>query len=196
MENAFEWITHYGYAALFLLLLLGILGLPIPDETLLAFTGYLIFKGQLAAGPSLLAAFLGSSCGISASYAIGRLLGPSALSRLGSLLRFSEAHVRHTEAWIKRWGGYAILFGYFVPGVRHVVAIIGGVSLMPFPRFARFAYSGAALWTSCFLALGYASGEEWARLSPLLHRGLVLFGVIVFAVIVTGWLLRRRKFTS
>lgn len=196
MESPFEWIAQYGYVALFLLLLLGIVGLPIPDETLLAFTGYLIFKGQLAAGPTLLAAFLGSSCGISASYAIGRLIGPTGLPRLGSLLRFSDAHVRHTEAWIKQWDGYVMLFGYFVPGVRHVVALVGGVTEMPFPRFARFAYSGAVLWTSCFIALGYGSGEEWARLSPFLHGGLLLFGIVVSVVIVTGWLLRRRRFSS
>lgn len=196
MENSFEWITQYGYAALFLLLLLGIVGLPIPDETLLTFTGYLIFKGQLAAGPSLLAALLGSSCGISVSYVLGRLAGPRALSRLGSFLHFSDAHVRHTEAWIQQWGGYAMLFGYFVPGVRHVVAIIGGASVMPFPRFAWFAYTGAALWTGCFLALGYLSGEGWAQLSPILHRGLVLFGIAVFAVVFVGWLLRRRRFSS
>jgi membrane protein DedA with SNARE-associated domain len=196
MENPFEWITRYGYAALFLLLLLGILGLPIPDETLLTFAGYLIFKEQLAAGPSLLAAFLGSSCGITLSYALGRLLGPRALSRLGPLLHFNEAHVRATEAWIKRWGGYALLFGYFVPGVRHLSAIIGGASFMPFPRFARFAYSGAALWTTCFLALGYGSGEAWNRLLPFLHRGLVLLVVVVFAIVLVGWLLRRRRFSS
>ena len=39
------WITHYGYGAIFCLLALGIVGLPAPDETLLAFSGYLVSRG-------------------------------------------------------------------------------------------------------------------------------------------------------
>lgn len=40
-------ISHYSYAAIFSLLMLGIFGLPIPDETLLTFSGYLVSKGDL-----------------------------------------------------------------------------------------------------------------------------------------------------
>ena len=42
------WITQYGYFAIFLLLVCGIVGLPVPDETLLTFAGYLVFKGNLS----------------------------------------------------------------------------------------------------------------------------------------------------
>ena len=68
MDLAFTWITHYGYAAIFLLLMLGIVGLPVPDEALLTFVGYLSFKGDLQFVASLLTAFLGTACGITVSY--------------------------------------------------------------------------------------------------------------------------------
>jgi membrane protein DedA with SNARE-associated domain len=44
MDVIFSWIAQYGYVALLGLLMLGIVGLPIPDETLLTFAGYLVFK--------------------------------------------------------------------------------------------------------------------------------------------------------
>jgi membrane protein DedA with SNARE-associated domain len=78
-----DWITRYEYPALFLLLMLGIVGLPIPDETLLLFAGSLTFAHRLAAGPTLAAAFLGSACGISLSYWLGRTLGYSLAGSLG-----------------------------------------------------------------------------------------------------------------
>jgi len=53
MELGFECIGRYGYLAIFLLLLLGIVGLPVPDETLLLFVGYLSFKGDLRLGAAL-----------------------------------------------------------------------------------------------------------------------------------------------
>jgi membrane protein DedA with SNARE-associated domain len=68
MEHAFQWITTYGYVAIFGLLILGIVGLPVPDEALLTFVGYLSFKGELHLGGAVLAAILGTSCGITISY--------------------------------------------------------------------------------------------------------------------------------
>jgi membrane protein DedA with SNARE-associated domain len=77
------WITQYGYGAIFVLLMLGIVGLPVPDETLLTIAGYLVFKEKLAFLPTLLAAFLGSSCGMSVSYACGRGLGTYLIRKVG-----------------------------------------------------------------------------------------------------------------
>ena len=71
-ETLLQWISQYGYLAIFFLLMLGIVGLPIPDEVLLTFSGYLVFKGQLALAPTMASAFLGSICGVSVSYSIGR----------------------------------------------------------------------------------------------------------------------------
>ena len=69
MELIANWIAHYGYAAIFSLLILGIVGLPVPDEWLLTFAGYLIFTNHLRAIPTLAAAMIGSMCGITASSA-------------------------------------------------------------------------------------------------------------------------------
>jgi membrane protein DedA with SNARE-associated domain len=46
-QHVLAWIAQYGYLAIFSLLVLGIVGLPVPDETLLTFTGYLVFRGHL-----------------------------------------------------------------------------------------------------------------------------------------------------
>jgi membrane protein DedA with SNARE-associated domain len=50
---------QYGAVSLFFLMMLGIVGLPIPDETLLVFSGYLIFKGKLNPVATFGMAFLG-----------------------------------------------------------------------------------------------------------------------------------------
>jgi len=43
MHTVFGWIMYYGYVALSGLLMLGIVGLPVPDETLLTIAGYSSF---------------------------------------------------------------------------------------------------------------------------------------------------------
>jgi membrane protein DedA with SNARE-associated domain len=62
-----NWLTHYGYLGIFCLLMLGIVGVPIPDELVLTCAGYLIFKGYLSPGLTAASAFTGSVCGISVS---------------------------------------------------------------------------------------------------------------------------------
>ena len=47
MSHVFAWIAQYGYGAIFVLLMLGVVGLPVPDETLLVYCGYLISKGVM-----------------------------------------------------------------------------------------------------------------------------------------------------
>jgi membrane protein DedA with SNARE-associated domain len=65
------WLSHYGSLALFGLLVLGILALPIPEEPLLVLAGVFIKNGPLLLFPTLMAAFLGSMCGITLSYLLG-----------------------------------------------------------------------------------------------------------------------------
>jgi membrane protein DedA with SNARE-associated domain len=193
MDTGFEWITRYGYFGIFVLLMLGIVGLPVPDETLLTFVGYLGYKGDLAVLPSVVAAFLGSSAGISLSYGIGRVAGSQAITKFGPLLHLSVEHIEKGRTWFQRWGKYALLIAYFVPGVRHLVALLAGASSLPLRVFAPFAYCGALLWSATFIAIGYGLGEEWHRQSPLVHRAVVILAIIVVFVILMGLFLVRRR---
>jgi membrane protein DedA with SNARE-associated domain len=193
MDTGFEWIARYGYAGIFLLLMLGIVGLPVPDETLLTFVGYLSFKGDLAFLPSVAAAFLGSSTGISLSYGVGRVAGSQVVTKLSHRLHLSPEHLARGQIWLQRWGKYALVIAYFVPGVRHLVALLAGASSLPLQVFAPFAYCGALLWSATFLAIGYSLGEEWHRQSPLVHRVVVILAVAVVSAILIGLLIIRRR---
>src|SRR5713226_5898792 len=117
MELISSWITNYGYFGIFSLLLLGIVGLPIPDETLLTFAGYLVYKGHLHPVRTLAAAVLGSMCGISLSYVLGRTLGLYVVKRYGPIVHVTPEKVDEVHRWFARVGRWALMFGYFLPGV-------------------------------------------------------------------------------
>ena len=138
----------------------GIVGLPVPDETLLTFTGYLVFKGHLSLPLAYAAAFAGSTCGITISYTLGRTFGLALIHRYGKYLRITEAHIRKAHAWFERVGNWGLTFGYFIPGVRHVTAYAAGMSEVEPHQFALFAYSGGCLWVAAFIGLGYFLGER------------------------------------
>lgn len=173
-----HWIAQHGYAGIFTLLMLGILGLPVPDETLLVFVGYLVFKSKLSFFPALASAFAGSVYGITLSYGLGRTGGVALVKKYGRFLHITEAKLTMVHNWLERIGKWALVCGYFIPGVRHFTAVVAGVSKMNYSLFALFAYGGALLWSSTFIVLGYFFGREWAHTSTAFHHVLmILFGV-------------------
>lgn len=191
MDSVFAWLAHYGYAGLFLLLMFGIVGLPIPDETLLVFCGYLIWRGRLHFGLTFLAAFLGSGCGITLSYVIGRRFGRKVIHKYGRFIRLTPERLHRVTRWFHRIGGWVLTGGYFIPGVRHFTALVAGISHLRYWKFAAFAYPGAAIWVATFLTLGYFVGEGWEHASAVVHRYLMIGGAICAVLAAIGWFVYR-----
>jgi membrane protein DedA with SNARE-associated domain len=192
-----HWVTQYSYVGIFSLLTLGIVGLPVPDEFLLTFVGFLIFRGRLDLVPAALAAFLGSVCGITLSYWLGRTLGIYLVTRYGPKVGIGNQQVRLVHDWYARIGGWSLTFGYYIPGVRHLTAYFAGTAEYELPQFALFAYFGAAIWTASFLALGYYLGDGWnAGTRTVREATRVLFWVIVVVLVGYGLWHRARSKAS
>jgi membrane protein DedA with SNARE-associated domain len=186
-EQVLAWITQYGYIAIYLCLVLGIIGLPIPDETMMTFSGYLIYRGTLSAPMTFAVALAGSISGITLSYALGRWLGITVVHKYGRYLRIDEAHIAKAHSWFDRIGHWALTIGYFIPGVRHFTAYAAGISELSPKSFAIYAYSGALIWVSTFLSLGYFLGDRWKAVEANIHQYL-LYGAIACGVAVIAYL--------
>jgi len=196
MESVFQWVSTYGYGAISLLLMLGIVGLPVPDETLLVFCGYLISKGKMHPFGAWLSALAGSWCGISLSYTIGRTLGLGAVHRFGKYLHITEERLQRVHQWFDRIGHWALFVGYYIAGVRHFTAIVAGTSKLSFPSFIAFAWSGGLLWVSTFLTLGYFLGENWKRIADSIHEYLLYASIALIVVALCYYLFLRRRKTA
>lgn len=183
-ESLLHWITAYGPGAVFVLLFLGVFGLPVPDEPLLTFAGVLARKGDLPFIPTLAAAILGSMGGITLSYIVGRTLGLGVVDRFGRWLHVTRADLTRVSGWFEHSGRWLLTFGYFIPGVRHFTALAAGSSGLPAPVFARYAYSGAAIWASTFMTLGWYVGPEWETALATVHRHVATVAIV--AVVLAG----------
>lgn len=195
-HTVFQWIGRYGYAAIFCLLMLGIVGLPVPDETLLTFSGYLVYKHQLSLPLTLAAAYGGSITGISLSYLLGRTFGLRLVHKYGRFFHLTSERLDRVHRWFERSGRWTLTVGYYIPGVRHLTAYVAGASEMRLFSFALFAYTGAFLWASSFITLGYFLGERWEHVSEQVHRWLLGLTVAVAVALVVGWWWRRRMASS
>jgi membrane protein DedA with SNARE-associated domain len=193
MSHVFAWIAEYGYGAIFFLLMLGVVGLPVPDETLLVYCGYLISKGVMNPAGAFFSALAGSWCGISLSYAIGRTAGLGVVHRFGKYLHITQARLDKVHAWFDRIGHWALFFGYYIAGVRHFTAIVAGTSKLKYTHFIAYAWSGGLVWVATFLTLGYFLGENWERIAEMIHHDLLYVSIAVLVAAAVYYLIRRKK---
>ena len=191
-QQVLGWITQYGYLAIFALLMFGIVGLPVPDETLLTFCGFLIYRGKFSFYLAFATAFGGSACGITLSYVLGRTFGLALIHRYGRYLRITENHITKAHAWFARVGHWGLTFGYFIPGIRHFTAYAAGMSEVEYPQFAAFAYSGGILWVGTFLSLGYFLGERWEAVEKNVQHYL-LWITLAGAIALVAYLVWRKR---
>jgi membrane protein DedA with SNARE-associated domain len=182
MDGVFAWVAAHGYWALYLLLALGVVGLPIPDETLLVFTGYLIGRGTLHPVGAFAAAVAGAWTGISGSYLLGRTLGVGAVHRYGKYVHLTETRLAKVHMWFDRIGHWMLFVGYYIAGLRHFTAVVAGMSRVAYPTFIAYAWSGGALWVGSFLTLGYFLGENWLQVAELVHRYVGLASIAIMAL--------------
>jgi membrane protein DedA with SNARE-associated domain len=187
------FIAHYGYFAIFGLLMLGIVGPLIPDETILVLAGVAVHRGELELYASIACAFCGSLCGITVSYLLGRTGAVYALERFGPLHTWTRRHLPQVEAWFERYGKWTLFFGYFIAGARHFTALAAGISKLRVRTFVTYAYPGGFIWVVCFIAIGYYLGAEWERLAQRLDHGVLIAVGVVALIGVAGWFLRRKN---
>lgn len=188
------WLLNYGSIALFLLLIFGILALPIPEETLMVIAGVLMQHGDLKIPQTILAALLGSICGISSSYFLGRTAGIFLVQRYGKWVGIKQAQIDKAHAWFEHYGKWSLFFGYFVPGVRHFTGFFAGMSYLHFKEFALFAYFGALVWVTTFLSIGYFFGNYWFSLFEKIEIRIDdILTIAIFAGVVYFIYLFRKK---
>lgn len=146
-------IAEYGYAALFFSLCLGLFGFPMPNEAIVMTSGAVTATGLLLPFPAFLMTYLGVCSGLTFGYTMGRLFGLPLLTRLKRIRGFEGALAR-TERLTDKYGSFSLVFGYFIPVVRHVMPYVVSSNRMSFARFAPFAYAGGLIWTCVYFIAG------------------------------------------
>jgi membrane protein DedA with SNARE-associated domain len=187
-ETWVNLLLHYGSFVLFVLLMLGIIALPIPEETLMVFAGALMDKGVLLIPLTIFAAIAGSICGITVSYFLGRTGGSFLVHRYGNWIGITEKRLDKAKSWFNHFGKWALFIGYFIPGLRHFTGFSAGAAEIDYRQFALFAYSGAIVWVSTFLSIGYFLGDYCFYILELIDVKVLTF-LTVAALLVCLYLI-------
>lgn len=177
-------LDNYGYMVLFLCLLLELIALPLPGETLMSYCGYLVYRGKLNWSISILISALGTIMGITISYFIGKTIGINFFNKYGCYVHMGPKKLKKVSDWFEAYGNKLLLIAYFIPGVRHVTGYFSGITNISFKKFAVYAYIGAFLWSFIFITLGKVLGTQWDKMHSFVNEYLIVISMVLAASIL------------
>jgi membrane-associated protein len=179
----------YGVPVLFVALLVGSAGVPLPASLLLVAAGSFVEQGELELWPVLALSAAGAILGDNVGYALGRWGGRRLTRRLGRLVG-GEKRIEDAEEWLRRREGVGVFLSrWLLTPLGPVVNLTSGATRYPWPRFILYDVLGEALWVALYVLLGRFFSDRVQALSELLGDlmwavlGLVaaaLLGVLVF----------------
>jgi membrane protein DedA with SNARE-associated domain len=198
-------IADNGYVAVFLLMLLGCMCIPIPSEVVMAFAGALCAPAfaetvlgspdaALSLGWVMFWGIVGSMVGSLGAYWLGAWGGRPAIDRWGRYLLLRPHEVDRAHAWFERRGEAVVFLGRLVPLIRAFVSLPAGIARMNLSKFTLFTLLGVTPWCIALALAGRALGTQWRTL----ERYFVPVSIIVAAILLVAaiwWVAKRLRET-
>jgi len=185
------YIDDYGYVAIALLVFVGNLGIPVPNEATVVVAAIYTVSDDLDLLPVLIVGWMAAVLGETTAFAIGRYGGRPLAIRLGR--RFGVTHdlLDRVEGFYEGHGGATVVVGRFVPILRRLNGVVAGVTTMAWQRFTAANAVGAAVWVALWTTVGIQAGNHIETVNTVLVEGTPVVGVVLVLLLV-GYLVRRR----
>lgn len=187
-----EWVTRYGYIAIFLLMLAESACIPFPSEVTMLVGGWYAADGRLDFFWVGTAGVLGNLVGSWIAYAVGRTTGRSLLDRYGKYVFIRSHDIDRAEVWWERHGETATFVSRLLPVIRTFISLPAGIGRMPFWKFTIYTFLGVIPWTFALTWLGVVVEDNWERVLNYFDIPTLIIGSLL-VVGIAIWFWRRRS---
>ena len=178
---------HFPLLGLFVLLILGGIGLPFPEDTTLILAGFLISHHVIKMLPSLVVVFIGALIADMLIFFAGRKYG----RRIVELPRFRKImtveRLLTMEERFRKHGTLFILAGRHLVGLRAQLFLVAGVMKMPVLKFVLADAISLSLTVAVMVGAGYVGGNSLQILKKditMIEHVLVFLAVIVLGIVL------------
>jgi membrane protein DedA with SNARE-associated domain len=182
-----ELIAKFGYVGIALILILGGLGLPIPEEMPIIGAAILARNGRMMALPALASCLAGVLLGDFVVYLLGYFYGEKVLSfplTRRFLTRQREAQIK---GYFHRHGFKILVSGRLMPGFRTAAYLTAGILRLPTLRLLLTDLVAATLSTLLMFGLGFLFADPIQKGIHEVQQWLTLLAASAIAT----WLLYR-----
>jgi membrane-associated protein len=180
-----ESIIAYGGIYLLLFVVFAETGLFVgfflPGDSLLFTAGLLCATGILDIHPLILALLIiiAAVTGNMVGYAFGKKVGPLMFKRKSGFFFRQEHLVTAHEFYIKH-GKKTLILSRFLPIVRTFAPIVAGIVKLDYHKFFLYSLTGAILWVSSLVFIGYFMGKYIPGTKDYLGY------IVIFLIVITS----------
>jgi membrane-associated protein len=182
-------LSQYGPPALFAIVAIAAIGVPLPISLLLIVSGSLAAQGAMSLWLVIVLASAGSIAGDQIGYALGRWGGRALATRFSRLLGGS---LEKAEVKARAWGGPGIFFSrWLVSPLGPWINLASGMAGYPWIRFLVWDVPGEILCATIFVMLGRVFSDRVMALADVL--GDLTWAILALvAAVILGWQLYSR----
>ncbi len=190
MLESTTFINHFPYLGIFLLLILGGMGLPFPEDTTLILSGFLIAHGVIKPMPAFLVIYPGLLMTDFFLYLVGKKYGRMVVEHKRFRRIIASDRLSKLEEKFKRSGIFVVFFGRHLLGVRAQVFLAAGVMRMPAIKFLMADAASAILTVTLMVGIGYLGGNSIEVLKKDMTR-IEHIAVVLFVMLIISWIVFR-----
>jgi len=187
MLEASTLVEHSPYIGIFILLILGGVGLPFPEDATLILTGFLVAQNVIKP----VQAFLAIYCGLLISdfflYWVGKKYGRMLVLHKRFQKIISRDQLSRLEEKFKKSGVWVVLIGRHFLGLRAQIFLVAGVMRMSAIKFLLADGATSLLTIGLMGGIGYASGNSVEILKKNVKR-IEHIAILILAILVTAWI--------
>jgi len=184
------FLAHFSYFGIFILLILGGVGLPFPEDSTLILSGFLVAHDIIKPLPGFLVIYAGLLVSDYFLYWVGKRYGRRVVEHKRFQRLISSDKLFKVEEKFEKWGILVILFGRHLLGLRAQIFLVAGVMRMHPLKFL-LADTGTALVTIFLMGgIGYVGGNSIQVLKRDLTR-IEHIAVATFVIFLTIWMIFR-----
>lgn len=196
MEALEGFLTAYGLAAAFSLMLVKAAGvpIPIPGDVILLATAARAAEGKLLLWQAFVVLLVALSVGGVLQFLMARGPGRQLIYRYGRRLGLTQERLDRVAAGVRRGGVLGIGAAVLTPGLRTAAVPACGLAAIPLRAFVPGLVLGSGVDLGLHFALGYLGAGILASLASagwVLVVGLLIVGLAAWLV-----LMRRRRGTT
>ena len=163
-------VQHFPYMGLFILLILGGIGLPFPEDATLILCGFLISQGIVKPTPAFLVVYSGLLLSDLSLYFIGKKYGRMVVTHKWLKKFISPERLSMLEEKFHKRGTLVILIGRHIAGFRPQIFLIAGVLRMSALKFITADALTSLGTIAIMVGIGYMGGQSLAVLRKDLSR--------------------------
>src|SRR5674536_407962 len=120
-------IDAYGYAGIFIGMVIESIGIPLPSEIILPYAGYLAYLGRFDFWIVVIVGTLACLVGSLITYFIAFFGGNYFFERYGKYVGLTDRELHLADEWFEKYAEIFVFFSRMIPGVRAYSSIPAGL---------------------------------------------------------------------